>query len=102
MERGDGNPYRFLQSHLRSGESLGKQGRGKSDTGKLAMSHREATQISIQSPSMRENTMHSVYVGSRTMSAKVKDRIFPAKAVQEGSSSRILTPQMPSFLCLLC
>lgn len=34
------------------------------------------------------------------MSSKVKGRIFPVKAVQEGSSSRILTPQTPSFLCL--
>lgn len=79
MERGDGNPYRFLQSHLPSGEPLGKQESQERDSGMLVMSHREMAQISIQSPSMREfsmNQISSVYEGSRTMSAKVKGRIF--------------------------
>lgn len=58
MERGDRDPYRLLQSHLPSGESLGKQERRGRDRGMLVMSHREATQISIQSPSMREFGMN--------------------------------------------
>lgn len=58
MERGDRDLYRLLQSHLPSGESLGKQERQGRDREMLVMTHRKETQISIQSPSMREFGMN--------------------------------------------
>lgn len=102
VEMGSGNesPYRFLQSLLRSEESLSKQERRERAVECWSCSTEKLFRSQYRAYHLEEfhlNQINSVHKRSRTV-YKIKDRIFLVNDVPLVKTGQILMPQSTLFL----